>query len=96
MNLSRIESFGITFIESLASKVPIITFNTKGANEIVLENLNGKIIKSFKNEEYVKKIIYYCKNKKKLNSLKSKTLNSLKKYDLKIASNKIIEVIKSL
>ena len=96
LNLSRIESFGITFIESLASKVPIITFNTKGANEIVLENLNGKIIKSFKNEEYVKKIIYYYKNREKLNSLKSKAFNSVKKYDLKIASNKIIEVIKSL
>ena len=29
INLSRIESFGITFIESLASLVPIISFDTK-------------------------------------------------------------------
>ncbi len=96
LNLSRIESFGITFIEALASKVPIISFDTKGANEIVLENVNGIIIKNFKNETYVKKILYYCKNKKKLNLLKSKTLNSVKKYDLKISSNKIIGIIKSL
>ena len=46
INLSRIESFGITFIEALAANVPIISFDSKGANEIVRNNINGYIVKN--------------------------------------------------
>ena len=40
INLARVESFGITFIEALASGIPIITFDSLGANEIILNNKN--------------------------------------------------------
>ena len=35
LNLSRIESFGITFVEALASEIPVISFDAKGVNEII-------------------------------------------------------------
>ena len=37
INLARIESFGITFVEAMACGLPVISFNSKGANEVVLE-----------------------------------------------------------
>ena len=41
INLSRIESFGVTIIESLAANLPVITFNTR-ANELIVDNYNGE------------------------------------------------------
>ena len=79
LNLSRIESFGITFVEALASNIPIITFNSKGANEIVRNNYNGIIIKDKKIENLMKKIIQSKKNKKKFHQ---NPYISAKKYDL--------------
>ena len=38
INLSRIESFGVTIIESLASNLPVITFDTKGGNELIIND----------------------------------------------------------
>ncbi len=79
INLSRIESFGITFIEAIASNIPIITFDSKGANEIVKNNLNGIIIKDMKIETMFKKIVHFKKNQK---NFRKKVFISAKSYDL--------------
>ena len=63
VNLSRIESFGITYIESLASKLPIISFNIKGANEIIKNNINGIIVKKNNVIEFAKLLKTVCDKK---------------------------------
>jgi glycosyltransferase involved in cell wall biosynthesis len=86
INLARIESFGITFIEALASQIPIITYDTKGANEIVIDNVNGYLIK---NDEYlIKKILEISKNRKIINDMKNNLLNTILKYDLNLVTEK--------
>ena len=85
LNLARIESFGITFVEALASNIPIITFDTKGANEIVINKNNGFIIKNNHYKELCKKIIFLSKYK---NYFKSRPIESAKKYDLKSLKKK--------
>ncbi len=96
LNLSRVESFGITFVEALASGLPVISFNTKGANEIIRNNYNGIIIKNYKNKSYVNKISEISKDKILLNALKSNTLKSVKKYDLDQVSKKVLEIFKKI
>jgi len=85
INLSRIESFGITFVESLAANVPLITFDTKGANEIVKDKINGFIIKEGNYDMFVKKInsIYIQRKLFKNNPLKSAQKFSLEKLTKK-------------
>ena len=86
INLARIESFGITLIEALASQIPIITYDTKGANEIVIDNVNGYLIK---NDEYlIKKILEISKNRKIINDMKNNLLNTILKYDLNLVTEK--------
>ena len=94
LNLSRVESFGITFVEALASGLPVISFNTKGANEIIRNNYNGIIIKNYKNKSYVNKISEISKDKILLNALKSNTLKSVKRYDLDQVSKKVLKIFK--
>ena len=82
-NLARIESFGITIIEAMASFLPVLSFKTKGGDELVKNKKNGYLIKNGEFNEYSKKIISLFTN-----GLKNKTLiefnNSyLSKFDLK-------------
>ena len=88
VNLARVESFGITFIESLASDVPVLTYDTKGANELVINNYNGFIVDNDK--ELIKKIIDLSKNKNLINVLKKNLKNSIMQYDLDLATKSII------
>ena len=89
INLSRIESFGITFVEALSANLPILTFNTKGANEIVKNNFNGYIVENKNNFTFCKKILSFNKNR---NIFKANPLKSSYKYDLDKLKNKYIKV----
>ena len=80
--MSRVESFGITFIESLASGTPIISFNTKGANEIINSNYNGFIIRDFSLDDYVEKIEQIKNDRSILKKIKQNSKSSVEKYDL--------------
>ena len=92
LNLSRIESFGITFIEALASKVPIISFAGKGANEIIKDKYNGFLIKENDVSELVNKIHQIKENKSIINDMQNNCLDSIKKFDLANCSSKLINI----
>ena len=79
INLSRIESFGITFIEAMSANLPIVSFNTPGGRLLIKNNLNGYLIDVGNYIKFAKKIINYKFN------LNCKKFNNsyLKDFDLK-------------
>ena len=89
INLSRIESFGITFVEALTANLPVLTFNTKGANEIIINNYNGFIIKNNDQIKFCKTILKFSKNK---NYFKKNPLKSSKKYNLEKLKKEYIKI----
>ena len=96
INLARIESFGITFVEAMTSGLPVISFNSKGANEIIVDNHNGYIIYSDNIDDLVKKIMNLSINKKEINILKANAYNSVEKYDLNLVSKKLLHIYKNI
>ena len=89
INLSRIESFGITFVEALSANIPVLTFDTKGANEIIKNNYNGFIVKGNSNIYFCKKILKFKKNK---NIFNFNSLKSAQKYDLNKLKEKYLKI----
>ncbi len=81
VNLARIESFGITMIEAIACGIPVISFNTKGANELILNNENGHLLLNYDPKEMAdfleKKYDLIFKNK----PIDSRTVD---KFDLEL------------
>ena len=96
LNLSRIESFGITFVEALASGIPVLSFDTKGVNEIVKHNYNGYLIKDMSIKFIVKKIIEIANDESLITDLEEGVVNSSKLYSLNLITNKFLDLYKVL
>ena len=80
INLARIESFGLTFIESLACNTPIISFRSKGINEIIINKKNGFFVKDI--NSLVDKINKLHLNRQLLERLSLNSPKTVKKFDL--------------
>ena len=92
VNLSRIESFGITFVEALAAGIPIISFDTKGANEIIINNYNGFIVKEGEIEKFGEKIQDIHNKPELIEKLKVGINETALKYDLNLVTKKFLNI----
>lgn len=82
-NLARIESFGITLIEAMASYMPVLSFYTKGGEELVKDKKNGFLIKNGNFKDYSRKLISISKNNILKKNIKSFNDIYLSRFDLK-------------
>ena len=94
INLARIESFGVTLIEAMACDLPILSFDTKGANELIKSGINGSLVPSNNFTEFAKKIIDFSKFKYCHSKQKSYNSDFLEKFDLESNARKIIDKYK--
>ena len=95
-NLARIESFGITIIEAMASFMPIVSFFTKGGEELVINQKNGFLIKNGNFKDFSKKLIYISRKKISDSKIKIFNNNYLKKFDLKYVCSKTVKSYKDI
>ncbi len=87
-NLARIESFGITIIEAIAAGLHVVSFNTKGANEIVINNQNGYIVDEYTPEKMANTLI----NKFNDNSFnKINESKEIMKYELELNTKLLLK-----
>ncbi len=94
LNLARVEGSPIVLIDAIASHLPIISFNTRGGDELVVNNQNGFIINNFDFKFYAEKILLF-KNFT-IDSSNSDMKKLLTKYDLTKNTEKIIECYNNL
>ena len=83
-------------IESLASGLPVITFDTKGGNELISNNYNGIVLKNFCAKDVVDAVINYQKNEDLFNSHQKNTLQSIDQFDLTKTTKKTLEIYQKL
>lgn len=94
LNLARVEGSPIVLIDAIASHLPIISFNTRGGDELVINNQNGFIIDNFDFKFYAEKILSFKNFRIDINNREIKDL--LTKHDLTKNTEKIIKCYNNL
>lgn len=92
INLARIESFGLTFIEALASDLPIISFKTKGASEVLINKKNGFFVNNL--DEIANILSRLQKYPLKYNKIRKGAYISVKKFNIDRNVSKILDLYK--
>ena len=94
LNFARIESFGLTFIEALASRTPIISLGSTGINKM-LKNYNiGFFLKDLNTIVMTLKKIQA--NPKPFYRMQKKTLLPIKQFNLDKNIKKVILLYKKI
>jgi len=94
VNLARVEGSPIVLIDAIASNIPIVTFNTRGGDELVLEGINGFIIDNFDYQLFAKKI--NSLQNFQINENNLEVISHVNHFDLTENTKKIINCYNSL
>ena len=89
-SFSKTETQGLTIIEALASKTPVLCINDDSFKKMIISSYNGYLFKdSLEYQQLVKKLI---KNPKLYNYLKKNTLLSIQEYTKEAFAKKVYQV----
>ena len=80
----------------MACGLPIISFDAKSANEVVVNNYNSFLITSDSLDDYVNELIQISNNKNLLESKKSNLTKTIEKYDLNLVTSQLINIYKKI
>jgi 1,2-diacylglycerol 3-alpha-glucosyltransferase len=98
ISLSLTEVKPLTYIEALASAIPVIAFKTIGADDLVINGYNGFLVEYSQNyqRELLKLILSLINNNELLSDLRKNALNSAKEYHYLKISEKYLNLYNEL
>lgn len=76
------EGFGLTMVEAMAVGLPVISFNSKGNIDIIINGVNGFLFENKKTSDFAKTIIELFNNKEKYQKVSIQGLKTSLKYSL--------------
>lgn len=91
---AKYEPFGLVLIEAMASKTPIISFNGKGNQDIIINNETGFLINRLDAKVFGDILIKLHHDKKLYDDIVEKAYNFSKNYDIKEYSLKLLNIYK--
>jgi len=81
---SETESFGLSALEAMASKIPVVSSNTGGIPELNVHGKTGYMSKVGDYEDMAKNIIGLLSDEKKLAQFKANAFEQAKKFDINV------------
>lgn len=96
LSFSFREGLPISVLECMVRGVPVIANNIRGFKDIIDNNIDGFLINNNSINEFYNKIIYFYKNKEKINSFSMQSIKKIdNSYSHSFINKKIIEYITS-
>lgn len=97
VNISEYESFGVSVVEAMACKVPVIVSNTGGLKEVVKSNEMGFLVEPGSIEQTVIAIEKMIMDKKHIETITNKAYDSVKeRFDWNLNLSEQIAVYQNL
>ena len=79
-HLSRREGMPISLLETITIGVPVIAYDIRGNNDIIVNNFNGILVKPYDASDFENRLIKLYKDPKKLKLLQKNCKKSVKQY----------------
>lgn len=86
------ESFGLVIIEAMASKIPVITLNGNGNQDLVMNGVNGYIVEKQNPYYFGDIIIDLFLNRNKRNKIICEAYKFSMKFDIKVYVKKLLNI----
>ena len=96
LHTSKSESFGLTMIEAMASKKPVVSLDAKGNRDFIKHGVNGYIINKQNIKVFCETIIALHKNRDLYKSIINNGYITAMEYDIKNYVSKLIELYASI
>ena len=93
---SKFEGFGLTILEAMACKLPVIASNQGGPADLIEHGKNGLL---FKNEDYIdlaEKIIELSQNKELMQKISENGFEFVQKFDISTTCNSYYDLFEEL
>ena len=87
------EGFGLTVLEAFASGKPVITFSGSGADDIIVDRLNGFLIQDMDAGSMAEKILYISDNPSMLEGMADATLKKAASLTWNVNGEKLVHII---
>ena len=96
VHLSQREGLPVSIMECLSVGIPVIGYNIRGLNDLIINKYNGFLYPINKKEKILKKLKEISKDQSKLLDLSKNAFNSLNySYSKEYISNQIIDFIEA-
>jgi phosphatidylinositol alpha-mannosyltransferase len=90
------ETFGIVLIEAMASGVPVIASNINGYRQVIEDGKNGLLFDPHSPEDIKERMLSVLSDSNLRNKLIKQGLGSVKQYEWKRVSERIVEIYKQV
>ncbi len=89
-----LEQFGLVTVEALFASLPLIISKYAGSiNDVLIDSVNGYMIDPYNKDDMISKIEKLIKNKELRESMRLKSLEISKKFDIDIAKENFLKAI---
>lgn len=88
---AKYEPFGLVFLEAMAAKIPIISYNGEGNKDLIINGETGFLINTFSPKIFGDTAIKLSKNMDLYNSIVDTAFNFSKRFDISDYCNNLIK-----
>jgi len=92
---SRFEGFPISILEAMSSRLPIISSNISGSNELIKSEETGLLFESEDHAELADKILYLYNNKEKMEYLAKNAYQYVQGFDISVMHENYCNIYKN-
>ena len=96
LSSSRQEGLPINLIEALALGNPIVATDVRGNNDVVVDGVNGYLVKLYDYEDMAEKICILIENRELLKSFSENGLKLVEKYGVDTIIDEMTEIYRSM
>jgi glycosyltransferase involved in cell wall biosynthesis len=91
---SLVEGFGLVLLEAMSKGLPVIAYDVNGVRDVIIDNVNGYLIKPFNYQEFNNKILNLNRNNRIYQQMSRNALKRVNDFNWDTSVQKIINGIK--